>query len=203
MGFFNPNIPVDTDLMLRSQFQIRANFQSIFAAFAKNHVRLNDAQQGMHNLLLFRTQSGDPTTGADQIALYTKLVSSVPQVFFRPQNNATPIQMTYQSLRTGLQSTNPDVYFPTQYSFMAGPFVIYAGIVNGATNGQTVTLLPATTLLYVGLTAQNQDFKIGNKSYIGNARTVPQNIVANAFDITFDTVSLPVTQNVYYIAIGK
>ena len=204
MSSYNPNIPVNTDLMLKSQFQIKANFQAINSVWAQNHRKLNDPQQGQHNLLLFRPQPADPTTLADQVALYTKLVTGTPQIFFRPQNNATPIQMTYSSLSTGLQSTNPDVYLPTQYSFMAGPFVVYGGLIKAANNNQTVTLIPSTTLIYVGLTTQNLEATIGGKKYVQNDRVEPTNVSGNSFKIIFSsgTGSVFTSQNVYYLAIG-
>jgi hypothetical protein len=188
---------MNADLMLKSQFQIRANFQAINTAFAQNHVKLNNSeQQGKHSLLLFEPQSSDPTTTVGQVALYTKLVNSVPMLFYRPQSNATPIQMTYPSILTGLQSTDPNVWYPQQYSFVAGPFVVYAGIIIAATNGQTITLTPSSTLLYVQLTAQT--VKEGQGVAVP---ATPSNISGNSFNINFNGLVGP--NNFYYLAVGK
>ena len=69
----------------------------------------------MHTLLTLRPQATDPTTAADQIAIYNKLVTGIPEIFYRPNSNQTPIQMTYPSLLT--DSSN------AQYSFIAGPLL--------------------------------------------------------------------------------
>src|SRR5689334_15790317 len=134
---YNPNIPQSTSKRTISQRQILINFQSIAASFATNHSPLGLETQGKHSVLTLRPQSGNPTTSPSQIAFYQKIVSSAPNWFFRPSSNQTPIQMSYPSI-----SITP----PTSYSFIAGPFVVYMGLVTNPTNGQTVTLLPSTTL---------------------------------------------------------
>src|SRR4029077_18551507 len=122
---YNPNIPQVTDNRTQSAGQILANFQTINRVFADNHIALTvtDNVPGRHSVLTMRPQSVDPTTTANNVALYNKIVSSVPELFFRPNNNQTPIQLTYPSISTGLASTNPDVYNTDQYTFLAGPFV--------------------------------------------------------------------------------
>jgi hypothetical protein len=111
--------------------------------------------------------------------------------------------MTYSSLSTGLQSINPDVYFARQYSFIAGPFVVYGGLITNAADLQTVTLLPATTLIYVGLITQNGTANLANQNFIKNDLVAPRNIVGNSFDIKFGSPLIPIpNQNVYYLAIG-
>ena len=196
MASFNPSIPIVSDFMLQSQPQIKANFQAISTAFAQNHKSLNNTDQGMHNVITFREQTVDPTTAANQVSLYTKSVSSAATLFYRPSSNQTPIQLTYPSISTGLQSTSPDVYFPEQYSFVAGPFVVYMGLLKNVTDGQAVNLLPVTNLIYVGLTTANAAFNIGNTAMI------PTSIAGNQFIIS-TALSLFVPRDAYYIAIGK
>lgn len=197
MASYNSSIPLATDAMLKSQVQIRANFQSINAVFSRNHVHLNNVpNQGKHNILSLRKQAADPTTGADQIALYTKLVGGIAQIFFRPENNQAVIQLTYPSI-LGVTpiTTNPDVYAATQQTFVAGPFVVYGGLITGATNGQLVTLLPASTLIYVGLTIAN-----ASPLASGNLTAAATNMLANSFNIAFQQSQGP--QSVYYLALG-
>lgn len=197
---YNQTIPVSTDYMVISRPQIKANFQAINQVFAQNHVPLNadtpGYSQGMHPVITFRGSSNlalDPATSVDQVALYTKIISSVPNLFYRPSNNQTAIQLTYPSLSTGLQSSNPDVYLPQQYSFMAGPFVFYFGGV-ASVDGTIVTLLPATTLLYVGLI---NSVVFPTSSDDGAAATL---IAGNQFTIrTAGTLG----HFTYYLAIGK
>lgn len=174
--------------MLQSQGQIKANFQAINSAFAQNHSALNQPTQGMHDLLLFRSQTSDPVTSATQIALYTKLVSTFPCLFFMPNSTQTPIQLTYPSIK--VDSTN------TQYSFVAGPFVIYGGVINAAVQNQLVILTPFTTLKYVGLVAQTL-----NQNPVFFQYVCATNIIGNSFNIQFSSASAPL--NVSYLAIGQ
>lgn len=205
MTYYNNSIPQPGDARQQSQYQIKSNFQSIFTVFANNHAALNTDFQGMHNVLTMRPQNSDPSTAADQIALYNKLDSnSIPELFFRPQSNATPIQLTYPSLQTDLQSKNPNVYYQQQYTFAAGPFVIYGGKITNASNGQTVTLTPTSTLIYVGLVIANYKFtSSGIPNFVVSA--VPGNISGSAFKIMTGTIppAAGITFDVYYIAIGK
>lgn len=198
---FNPNIPIITDKILQSSAQIRANFRAINNAFADNHVGLtqNDQFSGMHRVLTLRTVT-DPTTSATQIAFYNKLVAGIPAMFYRPSSNQTPIQMTYPSLRTGFQSTAPDVYFPTQYSFVAGPFIIYGGYLSNITNPQLVNLSPGTALISVDVILENVKFPTGTVTVAAAAAT---NIAGTSF--TIETVAFPggSTVNAYYFAVGQ
>ena len=195
---FNANIPQVTDIYLQSGSQIRANFQAINAAFNTNHVGLTEDSSisGMHNVLTLRPQSDDPTTSSSQTAIYCKLANSIPQLFFRPNSNQTAIQLTYPSISTGLNNASPPEYLTQQYSFLAGPFIIYGGQLSNVSNGTIITLSPGTTLLYVDLTV----IGIGGSSgkFFTAATT---NITGTSFTIsTQDT--LP-NQNYYYMAVGK
>ena len=192
MGY-NSAIPQSTDARAQSQSQILSNFQSINKVWADNHYPLNTDQnltlQGMHTVLTVRPQGTDPTTAAGQVAFYNKLVSTIPQLFFRPQSNATPIQLTYNTVSTsGAQ----------QFSFVAGPFIIYGGFfTGGVTAGTVVTLTPGSSLLYAGLTTSGV---AGALNVIKSAVAANLNSPANSFTIQF-TAGITV-QTVYYFAIG-
>lgn len=195
---YNPNIPIITDPILQSASQIKANFKAINAAFADNHVGLtrDDEFSGMHTALTLQPQAGDPVTSVNHNAIYNKLIGGVPELFFAPNNSQTPIQMTYPSLVTGLQSTNPDVYFVRQYSFVAGPFIIYGGKITNPTQGQTVTLTPGTTLIFVDLIVANSKIL---PTQIATA--IPTNITGTSFDITYQS-TISANFDVYYYAVG-
>lgn len=188
---YNVNIPVITDSILISSRQIKTNFQAINASYSANHVGLVNSTDasGKHNVLTFRPQMADPATNATQIALYNKLVSSIPELFFRPNNSQTPIQLTYPSLKT--DGTD------TQYSFAAGPFIIYFGKVSNPTDGQGVNLTPGTTLLYVDLTVTT-DENLG--PFI--AMAVPTNISGTSFNISFQNIAHG-PFDVFYMAVGQ
>ncbi len=189
---YNSSIPLVTDYMVNSQTQIKSNFQTINSVFAKNHAPLNSPIQGMHNTLTFRVQTTDPTTATDQVSLYTKTVGSDTVLFYAPSNSQTPIQLTYPSISTGLQSTDPDVYIPEQYSFLAGPFVVYLGTVTRA-NNTTVTVTPSTNLIYVGLI-------IKNPANTATTSACATNIVGNQFTVRF--ASSVSARLISYVAIG-
>lgn len=194
---YNTTIPQAASKRVISQRQIQANYTAIFNAFAKNHSALgNSDTQGQHNLLILRPQTLDPTTTATQVAAYNRLVSTIPNLFFRPNNSQTPIQMTYPSIKVGLQPSPPNTYFPDQYSFVAGPFVFYAGVIPNVGPNQLVTLLPVTTLRFVGVTVRN----FASVGTVSNS-VAATNISANTFRINFQAGTA--TRDVYYIAIGN
>lgn len=189
---FNSNIPVITDPILLSASQIRTNFLAINSAWASNHYSLNQdpSLQGRHNVLTMRNISVDPTTNADQIAIYNKIVGSAPQIFFRPNNNQTPIQMTSELLK------NEGV---DQYTFMAGPFIVYGGYLVNPGQGQTVNLTVGTTLLFVNLISTNVKIPI-TANVISNA--IPTNMVGTSFDVSFQPRPSGSSCDYYYFAVG-
>jgi hypothetical protein len=186
---FNSAIPLITDPLLQSANQIKANFQAINAAFGDNHVSLaaDASTLGKHNLLSFRPQIADPATSSTQTALYNKLVSAIPELFFRHNNSQTPIQLTYPSIKADNTLT--------QYSFIAGPFIVYGGFIKAPTNGQVVTLSPGTQLIFVDLIVASST----TVNHIDEAAATA--IAGTSFTIKyapFATGSL----DIYYLAIG-
>lgn len=162
----------------------------------ENHVALTAVEnQGLHDALVFRPQSGDPTTTASQSALYNKLVSTVPQLFFRPDTNQTPIQLTNSNLNTVQTGASGG----TQSSFLAGPFTIYLGYVINCPDAQLVTLLPSSTLFYVGLsTSLNGNVQPGLAT-----TSTATNINANQFTIRYNNTQITTPPNIYYMAVGR
>lgn len=205
---YNTFIPQLTDPTLQSNGQLRANYEAISSVFAVNHNNLVTSSptiQGQHRVLTMRPQNSDPDTSATQIAFYNKLVSSpaadTPALFFRPSNNQTPIQLTYSAIQTGVQSVGPPItYFAQQYSFVAGPFVIYMGKINNSTPGQLITLSPSTNLLYVGTSTTGV-----SSTTTQDVMTIPTNInsTKSTFNIQFQTGLQFPTLNFYYLAIGQ
>jgi hypothetical protein len=184
------------DFTAISQKQMLANFQAINTTFLIDHVALTAVEDvGKHNALTLRPQNSDPTTAADQSAIYNKLVSGLPQLFFRPSSNQTPIQLSNPNLNT------PQTFAPgsTQSSFLAGPFTIYMGYIIGCANGQVVSLTPSSTLLYVGLSTH----LLGNVS-VGLASTsAAVGITANQFTVSYNATQITTNPLIYYMAIGQ
>lgn len=193
---YNSSIPNAGDFLSLSQKQILSNFQSINNSFFEDHVALTAVEDvGKHNYLTFTAQIGDPATAADQCALYNKIVSSVPQLFFRPSNNGTPIQLTNSNLNT-IQTGGPT---NTQSSFLAGPFTIYFGYVVNCPISQLMTMPGSSTLIYVGLSTIKTNSTPNNNQ--GSNTAVATDITGNQFTIRRAAVSL-VNPTVYYTAIG-
>lgn len=186
---YNPNIPQSTSKRAISQRQILINFQSIFQAIANNHSALGLGTQGKHRVLVLKDQTatGDPATSASQIAIYQKIIGGNPSWFYRPSSSQTPIQLSYPSIDVITANSN--------YSFIAGPFVVYMGKVTNPLNNALVTLTPITTLRYVGLSVSN--FKGTVVSSVAAT-----NISGNSFNIEYQA-QIGSTRDVYYLAIGN
>jgi len=207
---YNTAIPQSSDARAQSQKQILANFQAIARVWADNHYPLNGTDNefyGMHTVLTMRPQIDHPETDIGQIALYNKLVGGIPELFFMPQNQhiptQKPIQLTYPSISTGSGGT--------QYSFVAGPFIVYMGFIQnvaGVPNGQVITLMPGNTLLYAGLTSAGVKGTDGGTGIISPLTLTASfatnlNSPANSFTITHGLNGINgFMQVVYYLAIG-
>jgi hypothetical protein len=191
---YSAGIPNATDPRALSQKQMLANFQTINTVWAVNHTNLTGTSPtGQHDVLTIRRQTTDPTTTATQVSLYNKLVSSIPELFFRPKNNGTPIQLTYPTINAGSGDT--------QQTFIAGPFIVYAGILTGGvTNGQVVTLTPSSTLIYANVTGIDVSASIERN--IGIVATT-LNTPLSSFTVNFFVSPVAPVENIYYFAIGK
>lgn len=88
MSTFYPNNPQPGDDPRVSQGQLLSNASKMNTDFAINHQALTaGGNQGKHLKIFFQNALGaNPNLTAPQCSLYTKLVSSVPQLFF--QNGA-------------------------------------------------------------------------------------------------------------------
>ena len=149
---------------------------------------------GKHSFVVLRPVS-DPTTSADQIAIYNKIVSGVPQIFYRPNSNQTPIQLTAGSTDTGNDGATPPIWKVRQQSFVAGPFIFYVGFLSNPTDGDVITLTPSSNLIYVSLTPANSG------RVLGIANLAPTSISSNQFTVRVrPNVFLPL--DAYYIAVG-
>lgn len=195
---FSPSIPNINDFCAISQKQILANFKAINDTWLINHVALTAVEDvGKHFALTLRPTT-DPTTLVNQSAIYNKLVTSVPQLFYRPNSNATPIQLSNSNLNT-LQTGAAN---NQQISFLAGPFTIYMGFqVAVGVTPITITLSAITTILYVGVSTVLPGPSNPEKRQGYNV-AIATNVTGNQFTIRkTNNVSIP-SSTVYYMAIG-
>lgn len=97
---FNPGIPQSSDIPAQSQAQLLTNFQQTNSVFGINHVEFNNAtvaNRGKHKYVSMIEQGSDPATAANEVALYSKDVSAVSQLFLRREASGAVIQMSGQN----------------------------------------------------------------------------------------------------------
>lgn len=116
-NIYNPDVPQGTQQINNTQEPIQYNFSDIAQLFAVNHVPFNTADTfGNHTVIDYFGQSLDPSTEANEIALYSKNVSNDPNVlelFYRYPNDGNIVQLTGTSTSTEQTITGPSGY---QYS---------------------------------------------------------------------------------------
>lgn len=120
---------------------INTNFSLIQSVFATNHIGFNNTGAGKHTLIQFPIPQTTPVTAANEIAIYPKIVSSVPQLFFRPQSAGTEVQLTNAITPAGFTPTFNPVNVGGQpvtggalVTFLPGNMILIGGVVTG-TNG--------------------------------------------------------------------
>lgn len=77
---------------------IQTNFGTINAAFLVNHVEYGIAGQGKHKFVTMPEQGADPATAANEMAIYTKDVAAVTQLFLRNENNGSVVDFTSKDI---------------------------------------------------------------------------------------------------------
>lgn len=101
-----PDIPQANDYISLSQLQMLGNNHTINQAWGLepvqnrnvgDHVPLEtgaEAQLGRHKKTTLRSQGSDPTTGTDELALYSKQISNLTEIVYRDPSNGTVNQLT-------------------------------------------------------------------------------------------------------------
>lgn len=156
-------IPNATDITSQSQSQIQTNFQSIQTLIDVNHVDFSDGTNfGKHNFVSFVQQAMDPTTSSTEVALYSKLVSGIVTLFFRPASNGTPIPFGAGSITTASANATPSGKLVTTSTItLPGGLILKWGITStGTLNANTWNTIPfspafPTSCLNVQLTSKS------------------------------------------------
>lgn len=91
---YDNSIPNASDKLKNSQPQIKDNFAALKTLIDVNHGTFGAADQGKHKFVTMPEQSSAPTTAADEMALYTKAVSGVTQMFLRNEGNGAEVDFT-------------------------------------------------------------------------------------------------------------
>ena len=125
---YTPNVPLGTQQINNTQQPIQYNFSDIAQLLAVNHVPFNTADIfGNHTVIDCVTQRSDPSTESNEIALYSKNVTSdtnTPELFYRYPNNGNIVQLT-GNITSSETITGPSGYMYTSQSS------IYQPIANG------------------------------------------------------------------------
>jgi len=93
---YTPNIPVTGDSLGSTRDRINTNFQQIYNVFEENHYPFNSANQGKHMWSSYPEQSSDPSTEANELAIYAKpgLYPVETDLFLRAESNGFVYAMT-------------------------------------------------------------------------------------------------------------
>lgn len=92
---YDPNIPQSNDIISASQIDLLNNFTSLNTQFNVDHVALNaGSNNGKHEKSTYIEQSADPTTAANEIALYSKesALTGDTQLFLRRESSGSVIE---------------------------------------------------------------------------------------------------------------
>lgn len=99
--------PLSSQSLNVTQNPIRQNFITIDSAFSVDHESYGSANVGKHKQTTFPVLSAGPTTLANEMAVYTKNVSGVPQLFLRRQNSGAEIDFSSATSATTGETTLP------------------------------------------------------------------------------------------------
>lgn len=187
---YNPNIPQPSDIPSQSQAQFLVNFQQLNTIFDVDHVPYNDADtadRGKHDKSTYVEQGSDPTTAANELALYSKDDGSGnTRLFLRQESAGTVIQISGANPSASANGT----------TFLPGGLILKWGTKANPINNDVISFSPAfpNNLFSVSITPlrANTDRR---SMYIktGAANTT-------SFTVLTDSSSF---DSLYYVAIGN
>jgi len=101
---YKDNIPQANDFLSKSQLEMLANHQEIQDAWGRiedanigDHISLSEPEvikRGGHKKTTLIEQGADPSTGADEIALYSKETDSLAEIHYRQESDGSTYQLT-------------------------------------------------------------------------------------------------------------
>ena len=129
---FTPNIPASGQSLGQTRQAILNNFAILRSTIAVDHVDVNASGNGKHKYVHLTDQSASiPTTAANELVFFNKLVSGTARLFLRQPSSGTQIQM---SGINPLSSTNG-------YTFLPGGILLQWGS-QAKTGNQTPVTFP-------------------------------------------------------------
>lgn len=122
---YNPEIPQREDFIADGQTGFLDNFTTLYDAFVKNHVALDDATNpGDHTNIQLVEQTQSPSTQSQEISIYSKKVDGqTDQLFMRYPSNGKEFQITNYQIYSIPATATQEAYF----SFLPGGIIVYFG----------------------------------------------------------------------------
>ncbi len=150
---FNPNAPVPTDSIAAAQPIFQKNFETLYNAFAANHIPLDALSgAGNHNIIQLFKQDNQLQADVGEILVYTRYVhNQIEQVFIKFPGQ-DEIQLTNYQLYT-LSNTDP---VRNWFTFLPGKILIYFGLITTSVPGldfgkALLNLQPAVAKHIIGM----------------------------------------------------
>lgn len=103
---YKPNVPQATDFISQSQIDFIDNFQTLSNIYGKppsenenigDHIPLDhpeEDERGNHKKTTFIEQGSDPTTGVNELGLYSKDNSGTTELYYRRESDGAVNQLT-------------------------------------------------------------------------------------------------------------
>lgn len=142
---YSPNSPQTGDSLGSTRDVIRTNFQQIDVVNSVNHIAFNEANKGKHKFVQMPEQTSNPTTAADEGALFTKVGSDPAEtdLYFRAEGDGNVYQMTRvnsSKLPTFAKNFNYEAPATTLggWTFLPGGIILQYGTI--AITGTTTTV---------------------------------------------------------------
>lgn len=132
--------PLPTQTPAASQSLIRDNFNQISNSYGTDHVEFTGSTQGYHKKVSFNDVASPSAPSNPQSVLYTSLVNSIPQLFYR--NSSQTVQITGTGASDFVSGSITGTGGGTYYLF-SSPFGIrfFMGFVGSATGSQNYNLV--------------------------------------------------------------
>src|SRR5260221_6995693 len=83
---FTPGIPASGQSLGASRTQVLNNFAVLRSTIAKNHIDVNSAGAGKHNLAEFVNQGTSPATSTNEVALFGTSAFGTSQLALQKEN---------------------------------------------------------------------------------------------------------------------
>lgn len=185
---YNANIPQPSDSLSQSQADILANFQAIAPLF----------NQGIQQFIILPEQPAAPTTSANEVALYSKDVSGVSQLFMRRESNGVELNFTSSS-----QTSNGWSRLPSGILLKWGTATLTSRNSLETVTFPTGGAIPAFTSIFM-VTGSPTFGAVPNQGNINMALSVG-NFSTTQFQAFARAIGLPgstPTFNITYFAIG-